>query len=125
MLVQGTLSMADFGSNSATYGARGQGSRGEKLMTAAAFGGVGLSVFCQCGCSALLDGRPGQATSVRAGVPQPPPGPHRGAHHVAHWPAGLEGPRAGMAGPGLFGGSGNPARPKVEESMCSHRAAAS
>ena len=31
-------------------------------------------------------------------------GPHRSAHHVAHWPAGLRGPRAGMARSRLFGG---------------------
>ena len=31
-------------------------------MTAAAFGRVRLSVFCQHGCASLLDGRPGAAT---------------------------------------------------------------
>ena len=39
-------------------------------------------------------------------------------------PAGLRGPRAGMAGPGLLGGSGDAAGPEVEEPACPHGAAA-
>ena len=103
----------------------GRGTRLAKLMTAASFGTVRICVFCHHGCASLLDGRPGQAPAGRAGVPQPAPGPHRGADHVAHWPPGLRGPRAGMARSRLFGGSGYSARAEVEEPACPHRAAAS
>ena len=118
------MPVAEFGSNSANSAARGWGTGLAKLMTSAAFGRVGLGVFCHHGCASLLDGRPGQAPSRRAGVPQPASGTHRGAHHVAHWPAGLRGPRAGMARSRLLGGSGDAAGPEVEEPAGPHRAAA-
>ena len=119
------LPVAEFGPKSATSAVPGRGTRLAKLMPAASFGTVRLCVFCHHGCASLLDGRPGQTPAGRAGVPQPAPGPHRGADHVAHWPPGLRGPRAGMARFRLLGGSGDAARAEVEEPAGPHRAAAS
>ena len=95
------MPVAEFGSKSATSGSPVPPLVWHKAVTLGPFGRVCFNVICHHGCTTLLDGRLGQAPPGRAGVPQPAPGPHRGPDHVAHRLAGLRGPRAGMAGPGL------------------------
>ena len=76
-----------------------------KAVTLGPFGRVCFksSVICHHGCTTLLDGRPGQVIASwarwRPTTGTRPAG--RGPDHVAHRLAGLRGPRAGMAGPGL------------------------
>ena len=81
-------------------------------------------VFCRHGRSPLLDRRPGPAPAGRAGVPQPAPGPHRGAHHVARRSSRLRGPRAGVEGPRLRRRSGDAPGAEVQDPKGPHGAAA-